>query len=51
VLAVLQSLHIALDPALTPYVPIAVGWIAGVVTWLKLRAERGSADIDNSDGR
>jgi hypothetical protein len=35
--------HFDLDPSITPYVPIVLGWTAGLVTWLKVRAERASA--------
>lgn len=39
---VLVILHVYadvdLDPALQPYVPVVVGWIAALVTWLKVRS-------------
>jgi hypothetical protein len=35
--------HFDLDPSVTPYVPVLVGWIAGLVTYLKLRTERAVA--------
>lgn len=38
-LAVLHAYaHFDLDPAVMPYVSVVVGWVAALVTWIKVRS-------------